>query len=60
MPAVDHFKAGILAWVLGAHSAKTFEPLWAIVGEWQCYFYITDSEAVATLGASGFASILDL
>jgi insertion element IS1 protein InsB len=26
--AVDHFKPGILGWVLGDHSAKTFEPLW--------------------------------
>jgi IS1 family transposase len=27
--------------VLGDHSAKTFAPLWAIVGAWQCYFYVT-------------------
>ncbi len=25
--AVDHFKAGILGWVLGDHSAETFRPL---------------------------------
>jgi hypothetical protein len=25
--AVDHFKPGILGWVLGDHSAKIFEPL---------------------------------
>ena len=36
--AVDHFKAGILGWVLGDHSAATFKPLWAIVKRWQCYF----------------------
>ncbi len=24
---VDHFKPGILSWVVGDHSAKTFEPL---------------------------------
>lgn len=29
--AVDHFQQGILGWVLGDHSAKTFEPLWTIV-----------------------------
>ena len=40
--AVDHFKPGILGWVLGDHSAKTFEPLWEIVRKWKCYFYVTD------------------
>ena len=40
--AVNHFTPGILGWVLGDHSAATFEPLWQIVGAWQCYFYITD------------------
>ena len=25
--AVDHFKQGILGWVLGDHSAETFKPL---------------------------------
>ena len=39
---VDHFKPGILEWVLGDRSAKTFEPLWEIVKKWQCYFYVTD------------------
>jgi hypothetical protein len=28
--AVDPFKQGILGWVIGDHSAKTFAPLWAI------------------------------
>ncbi len=37
---------GILGWVLGDHSAKTFEPLWAIVRPWQCYFYVTDGWSV--------------
>jgi len=36
--AVDHPKQGILAWVLGDHSAKTFEPLWAVIATWKCYF----------------------
>lgn len=40
--AVNHFREGILAWVLGDHSAETFKPLWQIVSCWQCYFYITD------------------
>lgn len=44
--AVDHFRQGILGWVLGDHSAKTFEPLWALVSTWQCYFYITDGWSV--------------
>lgn len=44
--AVDHFPPGILAWVLGDHSAKTFEPLWAIVSTWNCYFIVTDGWSV--------------
>jgi len=32
--------------VLGDHSAKTFEPLWAIVETWQCYFYVTHGWSV--------------
>jgi insertion element IS1 protein InsB len=38
--AVDHFKPGIVGWVLGDHSPKTFEPLWGIVNKWQCHFYV--------------------
>ncbi len=44
--AVDHFQPGILGWVLGDHSAKTFKPLWALVSTWQCYFYVTDGWSV--------------
>lgn len=40
--AVNHFKQGILGWVLGDHSAETFKPLWKIVKSWKCYFYVTD------------------
>ena len=40
--AVDHFKPGILGWVLGDHSSKTFKPLWEFVEKWRCYFYVTD------------------
>ena len=31
--AVNHFQPGILGWVLGAHSATSFRPLWA--ARWQ-------------------------
>lgn len=44
--AVDHFRAGILGWVLGDHSAETFAPLWKIVASWQCYFIVTDGWSV--------------
>jgi IS1 family transposase len=40
--AVDHFKKGILDWVVGDRSAETFEPLWAKVRKWNCYFSVTD------------------
>lgn len=40
--AVDHFKPGILAWVLGRHDCETFKPLWEQVKAWRCYFYVTD------------------
>ncbi len=40
--AVDHFKPGILEWVIGARSSQTFQPLWDIVSQWKCYFYVTD------------------
>ena len=40
--AVNHFRAGIRAWVVGDHSAETFKPLWQIVRCWHCYFYVTD------------------
>jgi IS1 family transposase len=44
--AVDHFKKGILGWVLGDHSSKTFRPLWELVKSWKCYFYVTDGWSV--------------
>ena len=40
--AVNHFHPGILGWVLGTPSATTFRSLWELVGNWKCYFYITD------------------
>ncbi|MBD2104109.1 IS1 family transposase [Leptolyngbya sp. FACHB-261] len=39
---VDHFKQGILGWVLGDRSGKTFKTLWDLVEPWHCYFYVTD------------------
>lgn len=40
--AVEHFKEGILGWVIGDRSAETFVPLWNLVRNWKCYFYVTD------------------
>ena len=39
---VNHWKPGILAWVLGARSAQTFEPLWKIIRGWKSFWYVTD------------------
>jgi insertion element IS1 protein InsB len=44
--AVNHFAAGILAWVMGERSAQTLKPLWDVVGDWECYFYVTDGYKV--------------
>jgi IS1 family transposase len=41
-------------YVRACHRAKAFRCLWKIVATWQCYFYVTDSEAVAAKGASGW------
>ncbi|WP_407896494.1 IS1 family transposase [Scytonema sp. NUACC26] len=40
--AVNHFRGGILAWVVGDRSSETFKFLWEIVSCWGCYFYVTD------------------
>ena len=40
--AVEHFKPGILGWGLGDRSSGTFQQLWEIVEQWQCYFSVTD------------------
>ncbi|WP_445302285.1 hypothetical protein [Microcoleus sp. F4-D5] len=42
LTAVDHFKPGILGWVLGDRSGKIFEPLWILLNQCNCYFYVTD------------------
>lgn len=44
--AVDHFRAGILGWVLGNHSGETFASLGKIVATWHCYFIVTDGWSV--------------
>lgn len=54
--AVNHWKGGILAWVLGdapawaspvrARSAQTFQSLWFILRGWQCFWYVTDGYPV--------------
>jgi IS1 family transposase len=44
--AVDHFKKGILDWVIGDHGSETFRPLWERVKSWECYFYVTDGWSV--------------
>jgi len=44
---VNHWKQGILAWVLGDRSAQTFKPLWKIIRGWQSFWYVTDARALA-------------
>ena len=44
--AVNKSCPGILAWVLGDFSAKTFEKLWGIIRCGKSYFYVTDGYAV--------------
>lgn len=44
--AVNHWRAGILAWVVGDRSSKTFKHLWYIVQCWQSFWYVTDGYAV--------------
>jgi IS1 family transposase len=48
--AVNYFTQGILAWVLGNRSAKTFETLWETVKQWKSYFYVTDGETALQEG----------
>ena len=44
--AVDPFRAGILGWVIGDHSAETFKILWSTIEFWQCYFWVSDGNPV--------------
>lgn len=43
---VNHFRAGILGWIVGDHSAETFRPLWALIAWWSCYFWVSDGNPV--------------
>ncbi len=43
---VDHFRPGILGWVLGNRSAETFIWLWQALACWQCYFWVSDGNPV--------------
>jgi IS1 family transposase len=43
---VDHFRVGILGWVVGDHSAQTFRPLWSMIAWWCCYFWVSDGNPV--------------
>ena len=44
--AVNHFKAGILDWVVDDHSGQTDPTLWSRVEQWRCFFYVTDGYKV--------------
>ena len=39
---VDHFRPGLLGWVVGDRSGQTFAPLWAMVRGWHYFVYVTD------------------
>lgn len=41
-----HQEPGILAWVSGERSAKTFQSLWRIINCLDCYLYVTDGYGV--------------
>ncbi len=43
---VDHFRPGILGWVIGNRSAETFIWLWQAIACWQCYFWVSDGNPV--------------
>jgi insertion element IS1 protein InsB len=43
---VDHFRPGLLGWVVGDHSAATFRPLWQAVFFWNCFFWVSDGNPV--------------
>ncbi len=43
---VNHFQPGILGWVVGDHSARTFRPLWDTIRVWHCYFWVSDGNPV--------------
>ena len=44
--AVNKHTPGVIAWVLGDRSSKTFKLLWQIISCWHSYFYVTDGYPV--------------
>ena len=44
--AVNSHQQGILKWVVGNRSLKTFQQLWWVVRGWCCFLYITDGYPV--------------
>jgi insertion element IS1 protein InsB len=44
--AVNSHQAGVLKWVIGDRSQKTFRDLWWVVRGWCCFLYITDGYPV--------------
>jgi IS1 family transposase len=44
--ALDKRYSGIIEYVVGDRSAKTFAKLWEKIKHWQCYFWITDGYKV--------------
>ena len=43
---VDHFRPGIVGWVIGNHSAETFRGLWQAIAWWHCFFWVSDGNPV--------------
>ena len=43
---VNHWKPGILLWVVGDRSSKTFEYLWLIIRYWHSFWYVSDGYSV--------------
>jgi len=43
---VNHKAPGIIAWVIGDRSSKTFKHLWMTIRCWHSYFYVTDGYPV--------------
>ena len=55
---VNHWKLGILAWVLGDCSSQTFEPLWKIIRGWQSFWYVTRTRMRSSRIAAVYAYAL--
>ena len=43
---VDNKRSGIIQYVVGDRSAKTFAKLWKKIEHWKSYFWITDGYKV--------------